>query len=77
MRTPGSTETAVEGDVAAEQPIPEWPFEEADTVDANAFYRDISRTGINYGKHFRMVQRASVDGSTAVMRYSIPALQIL
>ncbi len=49
-------------------PAPEWPFEAVETVDAAAFYRDVARTGINYGPHFRMVQKASVDGTIAFMR---------
>lgn len=47
----------------------EWPYSNVDTVDADAFYRDVSRTGITYGPCFRMVQKASTDGSQALMRY--------
>lgn len=45
-----------------------WPHAKTDTVDADAFYRDVSRTGITYGPCFRMVQKASTDGSQALMR---------
>lgn len=56
---------------AAEKPTeqaPGWPYDAVNTVEAAAFYRDVARTGINYGPHFRMVQKASVDGTIAFMR---------
>jgi len=64
--------TAAKGE-AAEKPAevgepPEWPFDGVNTVEADAFYRDVARTGINYGPCFRMVQKASVDGTIAFMR---------
>ena len=51
----------------------QWPHNSIDTVDADAFYRDVSRTGITYGPCFCMVQKASTDGSQALMRYPIAA----
>ena len=48
-----------------------WSHDSINTVDADAFYRDVSRTGITYGPCFRMVQKASTDGSQALMRCSI------
>ncbi len=45
-----------------------WPHACVDTVNVDAFYRDVSRTGITYGPCFRMVQKASTDGSQALMR---------
>ena len=67
--------TALEASVKAEAESsgeqPEmWPCAGEETVDADAFYRDVSRTGITYGPCFRMVQKASADGSQCLMRYN-------
>ena len=46
----------------------EWPHGELDTIDAQSFYLEILRLGIEYGPHFRMVCKSSGDGRTAVLR---------
>lgn len=46
----------------------EWPHDELSTLDADAFYRQVLRTGIRYGPHFRMLLRKTTDGSAAVLR---------
>ena len=45
-----------------------WPFDTLHTINADTFYRDIRRTGIQYGPCFRMVERVSTDGSKAMLR---------
>lgn len=53
----------------------EWPFGPSETIGADAFYRDVARTGIDYGPCFQMVEKASVDGKTAFMRCASFAVQ--
>ena len=46
----------------------EWPYNALDTVDAGTFYRDVARAGIQYGPHFRMVEKRHIDGKAVVLR---------
>jgi hypothetical protein len=46
----------------------EWPYNALDTVDAGTFYRDVARAGIQYGPHFRMVEKRHKDGKAVVLR---------
>ena len=46
----------------------EWPHGALSTLDADAFYRQVLRTGIRYGPRFRMLLRKAIDGSAAVLR---------
>ena len=45
-----------------------WTFGPLETVQSEAFYRMIGRTGITYGEDFRMVKRVSCRGGDAMMR---------
>ena len=45
-----------------------WAFGPLDTIQSEAFYRMIGRTGITYGEDFRMVKRVSCRGGDAMMR---------
>ena len=55
----------------------EWPLGELDTLDAQAFYLQVVRLGIEYGPHFRMVCKTSADGQTAVLRFGGPSWQAM
>jgi hypothetical protein len=44
---------------------PEWRFSALETVEAAQFYNAVSRTGIQYGPHFRMVRRTNIAPDTA------------
>jgi fatty acid synthase len=46
----------------------EWPYEQMDTLDADEFYRDVGRAGIEYGPNFRMLLKRHIDGRAAVLR---------
>ncbi len=46
----------------------EWPYKALDTVDAGTFYLDVARAGIQYGPHFRMVEKRHIDGKAVVLR---------
>lgn len=48
----------------------EWPHGALDTLDADAFYRQVVRTGIRYGPRFKMLLKKSTDGSAAVLRHA-------
>lgn len=48
----------------------EWPYNALDTVDAGTFYLDVARAGIQYGPHFRMVEKRHIDGKAVVLRYT-------
>ena len=48
--------------------IHKWELDTLQTVQSEAFYRMIGRTGINYGDTFRMVKRVSTDHDAAMMR---------
>ena len=50
---------------AAEQVEPEWAYDALETVEAPQFYNAVSRTGIQYGPHFRMVRRTNIAPDTA------------
>ena len=63
-----ATNVKEEGSQDDKTPDSPWPHSPVQTVDADAFYRDVARSGINYGQCFRMVQKASTDGSQALMR---------
>ena len=45
-----------------------WAFGPLETIQSEAFYRMIGRTGITYGDGFRMVKRVSCRGGDALMR---------
>ena len=45
-----------------------WAFGPLETIQSEAFYRMIGRTGITYGEDFRMVKRVSCRGGDAMMR---------
>ena len=45
-----------------------WDFDSMQTIQSEAFYRMIGRTGITYGEDFRMVKRVSCRGGDAMMR---------
>ncbi|EIE23140.1 hypothetical protein COCSUDRAFT_47508 [Coccomyxa subellipsoidea C-169] len=47
----------------------EWPYNALDTVDAGTFYLDVARAGIQYGPHFRMVEKRHIDGKAVVLRW--------
>ena len=51
-----------------------WELDNLQTVQSEAFYRMIGRTGITYGDTFRMVKRVSIDHDSAMMRCARPAL---
>ena len=45
-----------------------WGFDSMETIQSEAFYRMIGRTGITYGDTFRMVKRVSSHDGNAMMR---------
>ena len=45
-----------------------WRFGVMETIQDEAFYRMIGRTGITYGDTFRMVKRVSSRDGDAMMR---------
>lgn len=45
-----------------------WVFGPMETIQSEAFYRMIGRTGITYGDTFRMVKRVASTDSAAMMR---------
>ena len=45
-----------------------WRFGPMETIQSEAFYRMIGRTGITYGDTFRMVKRVSSRDGDAMMR---------
>ena len=45
-----------------------WNFDPMETIQSEAFYRMIGRTGITYGDTFRMVKRVSSRDGDAMMR---------
>ncbi len=45
-----------------------WDFDSMQTIQSEAFYRMIGRTGITYGDTFRMVKRVSSQDGNAMMR---------
>lgn len=60
-------------DAVAETEIPcpvdvDWSLPDGYTVTADAFYRDIGRTGIRLGPHFQMVRMMDSDAKQAVLR---------
>lgn len=56
----------------------DWPYDKLDTVDAGTFYLDVARAGIQYGPHFRMVERRHISGSAVVLRCgSAPARRLM
>lgn len=59
---------AAEEEEAAEPAVIEWPHSALDTVDAGTFYLDVSRAGIQYGPHFRMVEKRHINGGAVVLR---------
>ena len=58
------------------EPVPEkaleWAFSAMETVEAQQFYNAVSRTGIRYGPHFRMVQRTNIASDTAAQLRCAP-----
>ena len=48
--------------------INKWNFDTMETIQSEAFYRMIGRTGITYGDTFRMVKRVSSRDGDAMMR---------
>jgi hypothetical protein len=50
---------------APEPQEPAWRFSALETVEAAQFYNAVSRTGIQYGPHFRMVRRTNIAPDTA------------
>ena len=50
---------------APEPAEPEWAYGALETVEAAQFYNAVSRTGIQYGPHFRMVRRTNIAPDTA------------
>ena len=52
--------------------IHKWSFGIMETIQSEAFYRMIGRTGITYGDTFRMVRRVSSHDGDAMMRCAIP-----
>jgi hypothetical protein len=48
--------------------IHKWSFGPMETIEAEAFYRMIGRTGITYGETFCMVKRVCIGDSDAMMR---------
>ena len=50
---------------AAEAAGPEWAYGALETVEAAQFYNAVSRTGIQYGPHFRIVRRTNIAPDTA------------
>ncbi len=49
-----------------------WSFDPMETIQSEAFYRMIGRTGITYGDTFRMVKRVSSRDGDAMMRLGFP-----
>ena len=47
-----------------------WDFGIMETIQSEAFYRMIGRTGITYGDTFRMVRRVSSNDGDAMMRWA-------
>ena len=45
-----------------------WGFGPMETIQSEAFYRMIGRTGITYGDTFRMVKRVASSDAAAMMR---------
>ena len=50
--------------------IHKWDFGVMETIQSEAFYRMIGRTGITYGDTFRMVRRVSSHDGDAMMRWA-------
>ncbi|CAL8464659.1 g4194 [Coccomyxa elongata] len=46
-----------------------WGFGPMETIQSEAFYRMIGRTGITYGDTFRMVKRVASNDAAAMMRW--------
>ena len=46
-------------------------------IDAGQFYRQIGRTGINYGPAFRMVTRVANDDTMAMLRCATCIIDVL
>jgi hypothetical protein len=49
----------------------DWSHGVLDTMEASAFYRQVLRTGIRYGPHFKMLVKKTIDGSAAVLRSAL------
>ena len=56
------------GSVQDELWMHKWDFDSMQTIQSEAFYRMIGRTGITYGDTFRMVKRVSSQDGNAMMR---------
>ena len=64
-----ATPAAEEEEATPPEPVEvEWPHDRLDTVDGSTFYLDVARAGIQYGPHFRMVQKRHLEGSAVVLR---------
>lgn len=59
---------AEEPPAAPEPVMVDWPYEALDTVDAGTFYLDVSRAGIQYGPHFKMVTKRHIEGKHVGLR---------
>ncbi len=72
---PGAEEGAKKEEPKEENPgdkdelwMHKWGFGPMETIQSEAFYRMIGRTGITYGDTFRMVKRVASSDAAAMMR---------
>jgi hypothetical protein len=65
----GTAAEAAAEEAAAPEPVQvDWPYEALDTVDAGTFYLDVARAGIQYGPHFKMVEKRHIEGKHVILR---------
>ncbi|EIE19942.1 hypothetical protein COCSUDRAFT_58179 [Coccomyxa subellipsoidea C-169] len=69
--------TETDADAEAEPTEVDWSHGALDTMEAPAFYRQVLRTGIRYGPHFRMLVKKTIDGSAAVLRWDACFIRLL
>lgn len=48
--------------------IHKWELGTLETIESEAFYRLVGRTGITYGDTFRMIKRVGTNDADAMMR---------
>ncbi|KAK9916399.1 hypothetical protein WJX75_002178 [Coccomyxa subellipsoidea] len=77
---PAAEETSpaeTSADAEAEPTEVDWSHGVLDTMEAPAFYRQVLRTGIRYGPHFKMLVKKTIDGSAAVLKWDACFIRLL
>ncbi|EIE19938.1 hypothetical protein COCSUDRAFT_44339 [Coccomyxa subellipsoidea C-169] len=78
---PAAEETTIQAetdaDAEAEPTEVDWSHGVLDTMEAPEFYRQVLRTGIRYGPHFKMLVKKTIDGSAAVLRWDACFIRLL